>query len=127
MLDRISGTIDRVTDALDRFQRSRTPLAVAHGVLKKFSDDQGSQLAKLLAYMGFFSLFPLLLASVSVLAIALRDNPDLQQRVLDSALAGVPVLGSELADTHELSGGPLVLVLSALVAFLSGLGLLEQL
>lgn len=112
---------------MDDLQRSWKPTAVVNGVLKKYGDDRGSQLAKLIAYNGFFSMFPLLLVSVSVLGIVLRDNPELRQRLVDSALSSIPVLGTDLNDTTGFSGGGMVLVVSILLAFWAGLGLLDAL
>ena len=53
-------------------------------------------LAAAIAYYGFFSLFPLLLVLASLAGFALRDHPDLQQRLLDSAFAQFPVVGAEI-------------------------------
>ena len=52
--------LDRTIDRVDAWHRGVPALAVAFGVAKKFGDDKGGQLALLLAYKGFFSLFPLL-------------------------------------------------------------------
>ena len=41
-------------------------LAFAVAVIKRFGEDRASQLAALIAYYGFFSLFPLLLALVTL-------------------------------------------------------------
>src|SRR5215211_2083056 len=49
-----------------RSQRGRPALAFPVAVLKKFGDDRASQLAALIAYYGFFSLFPLLLVFATV-------------------------------------------------------------
>jgi uncharacterized BrkB/YihY/UPF0761 family membrane protein len=46
-------------------------------VVKKFSDDQAGQLAALIAYYGFLSLFPLLLVMVTVLGFVLQGDPQL--------------------------------------------------
>ena len=42
--------------------------------MKKFSEDRGSNLAALIAFYAFFSLFPLLLAFVSVLGYVLEGQ-----------------------------------------------------
>ena len=68
---------------------------------KKFGDDDASKLAALVAYYSFFGIFPLLLVIVTVLGIALEDNEDLQERVLDSALGQLPVIGDELQRRHR--------------------------
>lgn len=124
--DGVTRKVDVTMDRVDDFHRSKAPLAVLNGVLKKYGEDRGSMLAKLIAYNGFFSMFPLLLASVSVLGILLKDNPELRHRLIDSTLSSIPVLGSDLADTSGFSGGGVVLVISILVAFWAGLGLLNM-
>jgi Virulence factor BrkB len=67
-----------------------------YAVVRKYGDDQAGHYAALLAYYTFLSVFPLLLVLVSVLGIALRDNPDLRGRVLDSGLASFPMIGNQL-------------------------------
>jgi uncharacterized BrkB/YihY/UPF0761 family membrane protein len=51
-------------------------------VAKKYGEDQGGQRAALLAYYGFFSLFPLLLVAVTVIGFVLHGHTDLGQRNL---------------------------------------------
>jgi membrane protein len=59
--------IERVLRAIDQFQQRHSVLGFVVGVAKKFGDDQAGKHAALLAYYGFFSLFPLLLVFVTVL------------------------------------------------------------
>jgi membrane protein len=109
---------------LDRWQRRSVPVAFAVAVVRKFLDDRASRLAALVAYYAFFSLFPLLLVFVSVLGFVLQDDPGLQQDVLDSALARIPVLGTQLADDVEpLQGSTVALVVGVLGALWAGLGI----
>ena len=78
---------------------------------KKFSDDQAGNLAALIAYYAFVSVFPLLLLLITILGIALRDNPPLQEKVLNSALSEFPVIGDQLrANVHSLNRTGLGLV-----------------
>ncbi|MEU5990391.1 hypothetical protein ABZ806_15600 [Spirillospora sp. NPDC047418] len=77
------GVVGRVDAYQRRHHWAGLPLAVVY----KFVDDQGAYLTALITYYGFVSLFPLLLLLVTVLGCALQGNPELQQRVLDSALA----------------------------------------
>ena len=103
-------------------------MAVAFAVTKKFGEDRGGQLAMLLAYKGFFSLFPLLLALVSVLGLVLSGNDALRADLIDSTLANVPLIGTEITDgAGSLDGSIVVLVGSVLVSLWAGLGLLDML
>lgn len=54
--------------------------------------------ASVLAFFGFLSIFPLLLAATTILGFVLEGNEELQQRIIDGALADIPVLGQELQD-----------------------------
>ncbi|MCB1271720.1 MAG: hypothetical protein KDB31_09875, partial [Microthrixaceae bacterium] len=90
--------LDRTLDRVDSLQRRVPPVAVVHGVLKKYGEDRGGQLAMMLSYRGFFSLFPLLLAFVGVVGLLLDGNPELRDNLIDSTLSAVPVVGEEVAD-----------------------------
>jgi membrane protein len=91
-------------------------------VVKKFSDDNGSNLAALIAFWAFFSLFPLLLALVSILGFVLEDNPSLRDDVLDTALAGIPVIGDQLRDqVQPLQGSGIALAIGLAGALWAGL------
>ena len=65
-------------------------------MIKKFGDDQAGQLAALIAYYGFVSLFPLLLVLVTVLGFVLQGDPGEQKRVLDGALGQFPLISDQL-------------------------------
>lgn len=96
---------ERVVDTADRFQRRRPPLAFPIAVWKRFSDDRGGYLAALIAYFGFASFFPLLLVLVTVLSMVLKNDTALQHRLVDSALAQFPVIGTEIQN-EELGSIP---------------------
>src|SRR5437660_2438265 len=70
--------------AVDDYQQRRAWLAFPVAVWKKFGDDQAGNLALLVAWFAFVSIFPLMLVLVTVLDIVLKDNPDLQHQLLDS-------------------------------------------
>ncbi len=80
----------------DRVQRRHTVIGFPLAVLYKFADDQGAFLAATLAYYGFISLFPLLLLLLSISGFVLHGDPELQGKLLNSALRNVPVIGPEL-------------------------------
>ncbi|HEY4461426.1 MAG TPA: YihY/virulence factor BrkB family protein [Streptosporangiaceae bacterium] len=99
---------EKTVRVVDRFQQRQPWLAFPVAVWKKFGDDQAGNLAALIAYYAFVSIFPLLLVAVTVLAIVLRDHLALQTKIIDSALANYPGFGATLKDSvHKLSGtGP---------------------
>jgi membrane protein len=88
----------RWRDRFDRYQQNHRWLGFPVAVGKKFGADRAGDLAALIAYYSFFSLFPLLLAAVTVLGFVLDGNPGLQRDVLDSALADFPVVGAQLRE-----------------------------
>jgi YihY family inner membrane protein len=116
--------VSRLLRAIDRFQQRHRPLAFGFGVIKKFGDDQGGNLAALMTYYGFLSLFPLLLVMVTVLSYVLDDNPDLQRDILNSALADFPVLGDQIRNNiGSVRGNGIGLIIGILVTFYGGLGI----
>jgi membrane protein len=91
-------------------------------VFKRFGEHGGGRLATTMSYWSFFSIFPLLLAFVAVLDVALADNPELRQDLVDGALGQVPVLGTQLADSQtNLSGSWTTVALGIIAAVWSGL------
>jgi len=93
------GGAQRMLRRADDLQRRHAALAFPFAVLKKFADDRASQLAALIAYYGFFSLFPLLLVFATLVAIVVRDDRALRQQLLDSALSQFPIVGTRIGQT----------------------------
>src|SRR5438093_13668816 len=90
---------------LDGYQQRRRWSAFPVAVVKKFGDDRGGNLAALIAYYGFFSLFPLLLVMVAVLGLVLRGNPHLRMSIINSTLAQFPIIGDQIRNNvRALSG-----------------------
>jgi membrane protein len=107
--------------AFDRYQQTRKPLAIPFAVVKKFADDGAGSLAALIAYYGFFSLFPLLLVMTTILGFVLQGNSSAQTSVEHSVLGQFPVIGSQI-HLHRLSGSVGALVIGLVVSLLAGLG-----
>jgi membrane protein len=121
----IGGRIHTVTAAADEIQRRHTLLAVPIAVFKKFGDDQGGHWAALVAYYGFFSLFPLLLAFTTILGFVLQGNEELQERILDSALSQFPIIGQTIEDEFgELEGSYVALAVGIVGSLWAGMGVL---
>jgi len=117
-----------LTERIDRFQRRHTAVGYPLAVVYKFFDDQGPYLTAMITYYGFLSLFPLLLLLTSVLGFLLHNDPSLQDRVLDSAVSRVPVLGQQLIDNvHSLRGSAAAVVIGLLVGLYGSLGVVQAL
>jgi membrane protein len=109
---------------LDRRQQRRPRLSFIAAVFKKFSDDQAGQMAALISYYGFFSLFPLLLVFVTVLGFVLQGNPSAQNSVLHSTLSQFPIIGNQLqSNVHSLKGSGVTLAIGLAGALFAGLGI----
>jgi membrane protein len=115
--------LTRWLDRADDIQQSRPWLAVPVATWKKFSDNQAGNLAALIAYYAFASLFPLLLVAYSILDLIARQNPTLAGR-LRSALKQYPVIGTHLGETasHGLSKTGIALVIGILLTLYAGRG-----
>jgi YihY family inner membrane protein len=109
--------------AVDRAQQRHPATALPVAVYKKFGDDNGGQLAGLISYYAFFSLFPLLLVLVTVLGLVLHGNTTLQQQIETSSLASFPIIGTTIRNNlHSLNVGGLPLAIGLITALLAGLG-----
>jgi membrane protein len=91
------------------------PLAV----LKKFSDDGAGNRAALIAYYGFFSLFPLLLLFTTILGFVLAGDKSAQASVSNSVLKQIPIFG---VHPGSLRGSGIGLAVGLVGALLSGMG-----
>ncbi|WP_097193352.1 YihY/virulence factor BrkB family protein [Blastococcus aggregatus] len=114
-----------LVDRLDRLQRRHRAAGFPIAVVYKYVDDSGPFLAALITYYAFVSLFPLLLLSSTILGTVLAGNPELQERLLDSALSQLPVVGDQLGEPQGLSGGTLGVVIGILGALYGGLGVAQ--
>jgi membrane protein len=115
--------VKRLLRAADGIQQGRPWLAVPVATWKKFGDDQAGNLAALIAYYAFASIFPLLLVLVTVLDLVLRNDATLRQQVLHSALSQYPVIGTELTkNVTGLHKTGLALVIGLIGTFLGARG-----
>src|ERR1700730_792491 len=106
--------------ALDEFQQRHRRLAFCVAVAKRFSDDEGGQLAALVAYYAFVSLFPLLLVFVTVLGFVLEGDPQLKQSILNSTQEQFPIVGDQLR-LHSLPASGVALAIGLIGSLLGGL------
>jgi membrane protein len=107
---------------LDQYQRQHRRVGFVVAVFYKYIDDQGGYLAALITYYAFVSLFPLLLLMTTALGVVLAGHPELQQQVVQSTLSQLPVIGSQLQQPEQLSGGVVAVVVGIVGALYGGLG-----
>ena len=112
----------RVDQRLDGYQRRHRWLGFPIAVIYKFFDDQGVYLGVLVTHYAFLSIFPLLLISSSVLGFLLRGNPELQERILASALRQFPVIGEQLGRPEGLRGSTAAIVVGTIGSIYGALG-----
>jgi membrane protein len=105
----------------DGFQQRHRPIAVPMAVIKKFSDDGAGNLAALVAYYAFFSLFPLLLVFVTVLGYVLQNNQHALHSIEQSVQKNFPEL-DKIVNFTSLHGHWYALVIGLLTSLWSGLG-----
>jgi YihY family inner membrane protein len=124
--DVVTARLRAVVARLDRLQQRRRALGLPIAVFKRFGEHGGGRLASNISYYGFFSLFPLLLAFVTVVGMLVADDDDLREDLIDGAFGQIPVIGDQLA-VNELPGSGLVLAIGLVTAIWAGLGAVNAL
>ncbi|HUA73811.1 MAG TPA: YihY/virulence factor BrkB family protein [Solirubrobacteraceae bacterium] len=110
-------------NALDRCQQQTRGLRFVAAVFKKFTDDQAGQLAALISYYAFVSIFPLLLVFVTVLGFVLEGHPEDREKIVHGTLGQFPILSEQLKGFRGLNGSALALVIGIIGALLAGMGI----
>jgi YihY family inner membrane protein len=92
--------------------------------LTKFRDDRAGNLAALVAFFAFASIFPLLLVAVTILDIVASHFPKVGAKLL-KALREYPVIGTQLHSsmTHGLSGTGLALIIGIVLTLYGARGI----
>lgn len=121
------GLRRRLTALLDRadsLQQRNRVLSVTLATWKKFGDDQAGNLAALIAYYAFASIFPLLLVAVTILELLVKNDASLRTQLLNSALHKYPVVGPTLAGSiqHGLTQTGAALVIGLLLTLYGARG-----
>jgi uncharacterized BrkB/YihY/UPF0761 family membrane protein len=113
--------VARIKARADELQRSRSWLAFPFAVIKKFGDDSSGNLAVLITYYVFFSIFPLLLALFSITGFVLAGHPSWIHKIQGGALRqfrDLPLIHGPVP-RH---GSVIVVVIGSVLALYSGLG-----
>jgi YihY family inner membrane protein len=121
---RDGNPLQKAIHAIDDAQ-ARTPvLSFPLAVVKKFGDDDGGNLAALIAYYGFLSIFPLMLALTTIVGFLFQNDAQMRESIKSSALQQFPVLGRQLQQ-QSLSGNWFALIVGLVGAVWAGLGVLN--
>lgn len=87
-------------EQVDDYQQRHRKTGVAFATLKKYSEDQSSSLAAMIAFWAFFSIFPLMLALVTILGYVLPAGT--RTNVLSHVASYLPLL--DTSTLHGLTG-----------------------
>jgi membrane protein len=111
-------------ERFDRWQQQQRWTALPMAIVKKFGEDQSTNLASMVAFWAFFSIFPLLLVFVTVLAYVLPDAST-KADVLKHVASFFPLLNTSAMKT--LSGSWWTLLVGIFTALWSGLAVVKTL
>jgi YihY family inner membrane protein len=101
---------------LARVAARRAALRFPMAVVQRFSKLRCGMLAGVVAFAGFLSLFPLLIALNTGLDLVLSGRPRLRHRLVSSAAGSIPVVGDQLrVGTSKGSGLALALGLAGAI------------
>jgi membrane protein len=120
-VESIAMSITDRLHAIDRRQQQIPGVRFVAAVYKKFTDDQAGQLAALISYYAFVSIFPLLLAFVTILGFVLEGHPGDREKILHGTLGQFPILSEHLT-LSSLKGSGAALAIGVVGALLAGMG-----
>jgi membrane protein len=103
---------------IDALQKRIKPTGVAVATFAKFREDQSTSLAAMIAFWGFFSIFPLLLVLVTILGYVLPASD--KDNVLTHVSHLLPVLNA--SSVKGMTGSLWALILGVVTSLWSGLG-----
>jgi membrane protein len=110
-----------VMEKADRAQKQLKPAGVAVATFKKFSEDKSTNLAAMIAFWAFFSIFPLLMVLVTILSWVLPSSD--KTNVLQHVASMFPLLDKN--SISGLTGSWWPVLVGGLTALWSGLGVVR--
>jgi uncharacterized BrkB/YihY/UPF0761 family membrane protein len=85
-----TGAVVRQVKRIDAWSRRQPGIGFVRRLLDKGSKDRAGDLAAVIAFFGFFSIFPLLLALGTTVGLVFADDPELQERAVDAVTRQFP-------------------------------------
>jgi len=120
--------MQRLIERLDRYQREHLAVGYPLAVYTRFKEHNGARLAANGSYYAFFSIFPLMVAFVSILGIVLKDDPELREDLVDGAMGSIPVLGTQIEDSSQpITGNIPIVVIGVAGALWAGSKMIDAL
>ena len=111
-----SGRMKQTLNRVDELQQEHSSVGVPVAVLRKFSEDKSTNLASMIAFWAFFSIFPLFLVLVTLLGWFLPG--DMKASVLHHVSQMFPLLNT--STVGSLSGSWWALIVGIVSALWSG-------
>ncbi len=121
------NVFERMIRRVDAWQQRHKPAAFTFGVVKKYGDDNGSQLVASMSHAAFVSLFPLLLVLVTTLGLVAASNAGLRHDVVTAVTKQFPLIGQDLSrNVKQLHKSSLIGLIIGLLVTLWGTSGLAQ-
>lgn len=118
----------RIIERIDKYQREHPVLAFPFAVFTRYKEHNGARLAANVSYFAFFSIFPLMVAFVSILGLVLEDNQDLLEDIKNGAIADIPLVGDQIGGQgKELTGSLVVVIVGIAGALWAGTKMIDAL
>ena len=115
--------LGKIQIKIDDFQLKRRYLSFIYSVYKKYGQDKGGYQSALIAYYGFLSFFPLLVAILSVAQLSILRSQNLRSDVLKALNTYLPIVGKQLQNqVHTKQGASLALGISLLLTIYGSRG-----
>lgn len=122
------SALARIMVRLDNLQLNNSVLGFMYGVIKKYGDDEGGNQAALVTYFGFLSLFPLLVAALSLTELSFARSTHLQSKILTALNSYFPLVGHQLeSNVHSTSKVGIALGISLILTIYGAKGVAKAL
>jgi YihY family inner membrane protein len=118
--------INAILNRIDRYQQSHQLPSIVYAIIRKYGDDNAGYLASLITYYGFLSIFPLLLAATSLIAIASSYNLPFATNLTAALANNFPLIGNELQrNVHGLHSTGVSLAIGIALALFGARGVAD--
>lgn len=110
--------LQSIQKKIEKYQMSHSWVGFPAAVIKRYGDEEVGKQAALITYYGFLSLFPLMLAFLTIIGMMAIGDPELKAKIIEQAFQYFPALGEDLQEnvqTVQASGIALAIQLLVLL------------